>query len=152
MWDALWVFKWTSELGLGHFHLDGANLQVYAHLVPKIMHQNIVIILRQFIYGKKLFYSIGPRTSSCRRRRRRTPRRRFSSLKKMTANKIHFIFKIMWWFEKKEKDKRWSFNVIFTIHCIFVLSIVLWQCFFVGLAISRCLSTTPHPPMNRARG
>ena len=24
-------------------------------------------------------------------------------------------------------------------------------CFFVGLAISRCLSTTPHP-MNRARG
>ena len=25
--------------GLGHFHLDGAHLQMQTHLVPKIMHQ-----------------------------------------------------------------------------------------------------------------
>ena len=41
--------------GLGHFHLDGANLQTQTHLVSKIIHQNLVIILWQFNYGKNSF-------------------------------------------------------------------------------------------------
>ena len=28
----------------GHFHLDGANLQMRAHFVPEIRHQNLAII------------------------------------------------------------------------------------------------------------
>ena len=47
-------------LGLGHFHLDGANLQIQTHLVPKIMHQNIAIILQQFNYSKNLFIVLVP--------------------------------------------------------------------------------------------
>ena len=39
-------------LRLGHFHLDGANLQTQTHLVPKLMLQNLAIILRPFYYGK----------------------------------------------------------------------------------------------------
>ena len=38
--------------GLGHFHLDGANLQMQTHLVCKMMHQNLAAILQQFNYGK----------------------------------------------------------------------------------------------------
>ena len=34
--------------GLGHFHLDGANVQMQTHLVPKIMQQNLAVILWQF--------------------------------------------------------------------------------------------------------
>ena len=30
--------------GLGHFHLDGANLQMQTYLVAKIMHQNLAVI------------------------------------------------------------------------------------------------------------
>ena len=33
--------------GLGHFHLDDANLQIQTHLVPKIMHKNFALILQQ---------------------------------------------------------------------------------------------------------
>ena len=30
---------YACYLGLGHFHLDSAYLQMQTHLVPKIMHQ-----------------------------------------------------------------------------------------------------------------
>ena len=34
--------------GLGHFNLDGTNLQMQTHLVPKIMLQNFMAVqLRQ---------------------------------------------------------------------------------------------------------
>ena len=39
-------------LGLGHFHLDGANLQMQTHLVPKIMHQKLKYLLQQLYYGQ----------------------------------------------------------------------------------------------------
>ena len=58
MWDALWVFKWTYLgllLGLGYINLDGANLQIKTYSVPKIMHQNLAIILWQFNYSKNRF-------------------------------------------------------------------------------------------------
>ena len=59
VWDAQLVFKWTY-LGLGHFHLDGANLQMQTHLVPKKMHQNLAVILQQFNYGKNIFIVLVP--------------------------------------------------------------------------------------------
>ena len=39
-------------LGLGHFHLYGANLLMQTHLVPKIMQQKQPYFLRQLYYGK----------------------------------------------------------------------------------------------------
>ena len=46
---------------LGHYHLDGANLQtIETHLVPKIMHQNLAVILHQFNYGKNSFIVLVP--------------------------------------------------------------------------------------------
>ena len=48
------------HLGLGHFHLDGANLQMQTHLVPKIMHQNLAINLWQFNYSKNSFIVLVP--------------------------------------------------------------------------------------------
>ena len=40
--------------------MHGANLQMQTHLVSKIMHQNLVIILRQFSYGKNSFIVLVP--------------------------------------------------------------------------------------------
>ena len=45
---------------LVHFHLDGTNLQMQTHLVSKIMHQNLAIILRQLNYGKQSFIILVP--------------------------------------------------------------------------------------------
>ena len=47
-------------LGLGHFHLEGANLQIQTHLEPKIMHQNLAIILQHFNYSKNSFIALLP--------------------------------------------------------------------------------------------
>ena len=45
---------------LGHFHLDDANLQMQTHLVSKIMHQNLAVILQQFKYSKNSFIVLVP--------------------------------------------------------------------------------------------
>ena len=41
------------------FHLDGTNLQMQSHFVPKISNQNLVI-LRQLYYGKIIFTVLVP--------------------------------------------------------------------------------------------
>ena len=51
---------WACYKGLGYFHLDGENLQIQTHLVSKIMHQNLAIILWQFNYGKNSFIALLP--------------------------------------------------------------------------------------------
>ena len=45
--------------GLGHFQLDGANLQMQTHLVSKIMHKNGCIFMA-VVLGPNWVYSIGP--------------------------------------------------------------------------------------------
>ena len=40
------------DIRIRDFYLDGVNLQMQTHLVSKIMHQNLAIILQQFNYGK----------------------------------------------------------------------------------------------------
>ena len=40
---------------LGYFHLDGTNLQLQTHFVPKIRCHNLAVILRQFNYGNNSF-------------------------------------------------------------------------------------------------
>ena len=45
-------------LGLGHFHLYGANLQMQTHLVPKVIHQNLGIILWQSITAQNSFIAL----------------------------------------------------------------------------------------------
>ena len=52
--------------GLGHFHLDGANLQMQTHLVSKIMHQNLAVILRQLNYSNNSFIVLIPGENICR--------------------------------------------------------------------------------------
>ena len=42
------------------FVLDGENLQMQTHLVPKLMLQNLAIILRHFNYGKNSFIVLVP--------------------------------------------------------------------------------------------
>ena len=44
---------------------DTFILMVHTHLVPKIMHQNLSVILRQFIYGKNSFIVLIPDCSFC---------------------------------------------------------------------------------------
>ena len=46
-------------LGLGHFHLDGANFQMQTHLVPKIMHKNSSIFMAVLL-PPNWVYSIDP--------------------------------------------------------------------------------------------
>ena len=53
----------TCFKGLCHYHLYGANLQ--AHFVPKILHQNLALILWQLIYGKLSFIVLVPGTCIC---------------------------------------------------------------------------------------
>ena len=51
--------------GLGHFDLVGVNLQMQTHLVSKIMHQNLAVILWQFNYSKNSFIVFYPRWFNC---------------------------------------------------------------------------------------
>ena len=47
--------------GLGHFHLDGVNLQMQTHFVSKIMHQKyLAVFLGQSNYSKKSFIVLVP--------------------------------------------------------------------------------------------
>ena len=46
------------------FVLATKDLQMQTHLVPKIMHQNFAIILRQFNYSKNSFIIMVPGKSS----------------------------------------------------------------------------------------
>ena len=39
----------TCCLGLGHLHLDCANLKMQTYFVPKIIHQNLAIILKAVV-------------------------------------------------------------------------------------------------------
>ena len=65
-----WMFKvkqskMLSEFSSGHisawyFHLDGANVQMQTHLVPKIMHQNLAVILCSSITAKIVFAVLVP--------------------------------------------------------------------------------------------
>ena len=48
-------FSSACYYGLGHFHIDGANLHMQTHLVSKIMHQNLAVILCQYNYSKNSF-------------------------------------------------------------------------------------------------
>ena len=50
--------------GLGHYHLDGANLRMQTHLVSKIMHQILAIISWQYNYSKNSFIVMVPACKS----------------------------------------------------------------------------------------
>ena len=41
--------------GLGHYHLNGTNLEIQTHFVLKIRHQNITVILCLLYYCKIRF-------------------------------------------------------------------------------------------------
>ena len=55
VWDVLWVFKWTYLCLLLRVGTVSSWLQIQTHLVSRIMHQNIALILRQFNQGKNTF-------------------------------------------------------------------------------------------------
>ena len=58
VWDAQWVFKWTYLCLLLRFRTFSSWWYKFTdatHLVSKIMHQNLAVILWQFNYGKNSF-------------------------------------------------------------------------------------------------
>ena len=68
IWGALPVFKWTYlhlVLRNRSFHLEGANLRMQTQFVPKIMHENLAIILQQTYYGIISFIVSVPIPDAC---------------------------------------------------------------------------------------
>ena len=51
-----WIYLWGQGLG--------ANLQMQTHFVPKILHQNLTVILRQLYNGNVNFIAFSPCLSS----------------------------------------------------------------------------------------
>ena len=54
------LFTPATMYRLGHFHLDGANLQMQAHIVPKRMDHDLAMMLLQLFSSKIRFIVLYP--------------------------------------------------------------------------------------------
>ena len=54
------IFAPATMYRLGHFHLDGSNLQMQTHIGPKRMDHDLAMMLLQLFYSKIRFIVLYP--------------------------------------------------------------------------------------------